>query len=152
PTSAEGPHVTHKGRCAFRRSRSVMIRDLLLSALPRGPMADIFVSYRRDDSQWPAGRINERLEAVFGPGRVFFATVTIPPGEDFPQVLGNRVGSCRVLLAVIGPRWLDILEARLGEPHDFVRIEIAEGLQRKVRVVPVLIDGAKPPPGARLPD
>jgi formylglycine-generating enzyme required for sulfatase activity len=115
-------------------------------------MADIFVSYRRDDSQWPAGRINERLEAVFGAGRVFFDTVTIRPGEDFHQVLGERVGSCRVLLAVIGPRWLDILEARLGEPNDFVRIEIAEGLQRKVRVIPVLIDGAKPPPAARLPD
>jgi len=115
-------------------------------------MTDIFVSYRRDDSQWPAGRINERLEAVFGTGRVFFDTVTIRPGEDFHQVLGNRVGACRVLLAVIGPRWLDILEARLGETNDFVRIEIAEGLQRKIRVIPVLIDGAKPPPAARLPD
>jgi formylglycine-generating enzyme required for sulfatase activity len=115
-------------------------------------MADIFVSYRRDDSQWPAGRINERLEAVFGAGQVFFDTVTIRPGEDFHQVLGDRVGLCRVLLAVIGSRWLDILEARLGEPNDFVRIEIAEGLQRKVRVIPVLIDGAKPPPATRLPD
>jgi hypothetical protein len=47
---------------------------------------------------------------------------------------------------VIGPRWLDILEARLSEPNDFVRIEIAEGLQRKVHVIAVLIDGAKPPP------
>jgi hypothetical protein len=115
-------------------------------------MTDIFVSYRRDDSQWSAGRINDRLEAVFGVGRVFFDTVTIRPGEDFHQVLGNRVGSCRVLFAVIGPRWLEILMARLGEPNDFVRIEIAEGLQRKVRVVPVLIDGAKPPPAVQLPD
>jgi formylglycine-generating enzyme required for sulfatase activity len=115
-------------------------------------MADIFVSYRRDDSQWSAGRINDRLEAAFGAGRVFFDTVTIRPGEDFHQVLGNRVGSCRVLLAVIGPRWLEILEARLGEDNDFVHIEISEGLQRKVRVIPVLIDGAKPPPAARLPD
>jgi formylglycine-generating enzyme required for sulfatase activity len=115
-------------------------------------MADIFVSYRRDDSQWSAGRINDRLEAVFGAERVFFDTVTIRPGEDFHQVLGNRVGSCRVLLAVVGPRWLDILESRLSEPNDFVRIEIAEGLQRQVRVIPVLIDGARPPPAARLPD
>ena len=117
-----------------------------------GSMADIFVSYRRDDSQWPAGRINERLEAVFGAGRVFFDTVTIRPGEDFHEVLGAKVGACRVLLAVIGPRWLDLLEGRLGVSSDFVRIEIAEGLRRKVRVIPVLIDGAKPPPEGRLPD
>jgi len=77
-------------------------------------MADIFVSYRRDDSQWSAGRINDRLEAVFGAGRVFFDTVTTKPGEDFHAVLGNRVGSCRVLLAAIGPRWLDILVSRCG--------------------------------------
>ena len=35
-------------------------------------MADIFVSYRRDDSQWSAGRINDNLAAVFGATRVFF--------------------------------------------------------------------------------
>jgi len=29
-------------------------------------------------------------------------------------------------LAVICPRWLDMLEARLSEPNDFVSIEIAE--------------------------
>jgi TIR domain len=110
------------------------------------------VSYRRDDSQRSAGRINDRLEAVFGAGRVFFDTVTIKPGEDFHAVLGNSVGSCRVLLAVIGPRWLDILVSQLSETNDFVRIEIAEALQRKVRVIPVLIDGAKPPPAAQLPD
>ena len=115
-------------------------------------MADIFVSYRRDDSQRSAGRINDRLEAVFGAGRVFFDTVTTKPGEDFHAVLGNRVGSCRVLLAVIGPRWLEILVSQLSETNDFVRIEIAEALQRKVRVIPVLIDGAKPPPAAQLPD
>ena len=67
-------------------------------------MADIFVSYRRDDSQWPAGRINERLEAVFGAGRVFFDTINIRPGDDFRKVLGAKVGACKVLLAVIGPR------------------------------------------------
>jgi len=115
-------------------------------------MADIFVSYRRDDSQWSAGRINDKLASEFGGHRVFFDTVTIEPGEDFVEVLGNKVGGCRVLLAVIGPNWLDMLERRLGEHNDFVRIEISEALKRGVRVVPVLIDGALPLPEARLPD
>jgi len=115
-------------------------------------MADIFVSYRRDDSQWSAGRINDRLASEFSVRRVFFDTVTIEPGEDFVEVLGNKVGGCRVLLAVIGPNWLDMLERRLSEHNDFVRIEISEALKRGVRVVPVLIDGALTLPEARLPD
>lgn len=115
-------------------------------------MADIFVSYRRDDSQHAAGRLNDRIEAAFGAGRVFFDTVAIQPGEDFVDVLGAKVGACRILIAVIGPRWLEILEGRLGEANDFVRIEIAEAMRRGVRVVPVVIDGAKLPPESRLPE
>jgi formylglycine-generating enzyme required for sulfatase activity len=114
-------------------------------------MADIFVCYRREDAQWSAGRINDKLAHAFGYDRVFFDTVTIQPGEDFVEVLGAKVGACRVLLAVIGPNWLDILDRRRGDDNDFVRIEIAEALRRKVRVVPVLIDGARPPPTERLP-
>jgi formylglycine-generating enzyme required for sulfatase activity len=114
-------------------------------------MADIFVCYRREDAQWSAGRINDKLVHAFGAHRVFFDTVTIRPGEDFVEVLGAMVGSCRVLLAVIGPHWLDILDRRLKDDNDFLRIEIAEALRRNVRVVPVLIDGAKSPPAERLP-
>jgi formylglycine-generating enzyme required for sulfatase activity len=114
-------------------------------------MADIFVCYRREDAQWSAGRVNDSLAQAFGHGRVFFDTVTIQPGEDFVEVLGAMVGDCRVLLAVIGPNWLDILDKRLGDDNDFVRIEIAEALRRNIRVVPVLIDGARPPPAERLP-
>jgi len=114
-------------------------------------MADIFVCYRREDAQWSAGRINDSLVHAFGHGRVFFDTVTIQPGEDFVEVLGAKVGGCRVLLAVIGPNWLDILDRRRGDDNDFVRVEIAEALRRNVRIVPVLIDGARPPPAERLP-
>jgi hypothetical protein len=114
-------------------------------------MADIFVCYRREDAQWSAGRINDSLVQAFGHRHVFFDTVTIRPGDDFVEVLGRMVGSCRVLLAVIGPNWLDILDRRLADDNDFVRIEIAEALRRNVCVVPVLIDGARPPPAERLP-
>ena len=116
-------------------------------------MADIFVSYRRDDSSWSAGRINDHLVAAFGADRVFFDILTIEPGADFHEVIGESVGRCRVLLAVIGPAWLRTLEERNGgEALDFVCIEIAEALRRGVRVVPLLIDGAKPPSEAMLPE
>jgi formylglycine-generating enzyme required for sulfatase activity len=115
-------------------------------------MADIFVCYRREDAQWSAGRINDKLVHAFGADRVFFDTITIKPGQDFVQVLGAKVGGCRVLLAIIGPNWLDIMDRTLGDDNDFVRIEIMEALERNVHIVPVLIDGARQPPADRLPE
>jgi hypothetical protein len=53
---------------------------------------------------------------------------TIPFGVDFRKHLNEAVGKCSVLLAVIGPRWLDSEQddgnRRQGDPTDFVRIEI----------------------------
>jgi hypothetical protein len=58
---------------------------------------------------------------------------------------------------VIGPQWADIRDAsgkrRLEDPKDFVRREVAAGLQRKdVRVIPVLVSGAQMPRPETLPD
>src|SRR4051794_28780678 len=34
---------------------------------------------------------------------------------------------------------------RLDDPHDLTRLEIAHALQRNIRVIPVLVDGASMP-------
>jgi len=122
-------------------------------------MADaesIFLNYRRDQSEWPTGRLHDRLVEVFGRGRIFTDIDSIPPGQDFTEVLEAAVGSCRVLLAVIGRDWTKALDEggrrRLENPHDWVRIEIESALRRPgVRVIPVLIDGAAMPQAAELP-
>jgi hypothetical protein len=66
------------------------------------------------------------------------------------------VGSCDVLIAVIGKRWLTSSEGegnrRLDNPDDFVRLEVATALKRNIRVIPVLVDGASMPPARDLPD
>jgi hypothetical protein len=58
-----------------------------------------------------------------------------PPGRNFVDVLREEVAKCGVLIAVIGPDWLDARDKdgnrRLDNPNDFVRIEIATALQRK---------------------
>ena len=65
------------------------------------------------------------------------------------------VGSCAVLLAVIGVGWLTATgedgRRRLDDPGDFVRLEIEAALARDVRVIPVLVDGARMPRAADLP-
>src|ERR1041384_8198954 len=88
----------------------------------------IFVSYRRDDTSGHAGRLADRLVEHFGRDRIFMEIDTIEPGEDFVTVIENAVGSCEVLIAIIGRNWLSSPGAttgRLENPNDFVRLEIA---------------------------
>ena len=79
----------------------------------------------------------------------------IPLGVNFATVLRNEVAKCEVLLAVIGPHWLDARDEagtrRLDDPQDFVRIEIGAALHRNIPVIPILLDGAKVPKANQLP-
>jgi hypothetical protein len=62
-------------------------------------------------------------------------------------VIAAAVTSCDALLALIGPQWL----AAAAGPNDFVRVEIESALTRGIRVIPVLVDGARMPTAAELP-
>jgi len=122
-------------------------------------MADtnsIFLNYRREESEWVAGRLHDRLAAAFGMDRVFTDVDNIGPGQDFTTVLEAAVGSCRVLLAIIGRSWTNALDEagrrRLENPHDWVRVEIESALRRAgVLVIPVLTDNAPMPQANELP-
>lgn len=113
----------------------------------------IFVSYRREDSAGHAGRLFDRLVEHFGRDRIFMDIDTIEPGEDFVSVIENAVGSCDVLIAVIGRSWLSPNgSGRLDRPTDFVRLEIATALRREIRVIPVLVQRASLPKPQELPE
>ena len=98
-------------------------------------MGGIFISYRREDSELYAGRLRDTLSHHFGAEQVFRDIDTIDPGELFPRVIEQAVGSCDALLAVIGPTWLAVRDEaarrRLDNPNDYVRLEIAAALGRK---------------------
>ena len=117
-------------------------------------MKGIFISYRREDTAGYAGRLYDRLAAHFGPDRVFMDVEGIEPGVDFVDALERAVGSCEVLIVLIGKDWLVADGAgkrRLDDPGDFVRIETAAALARNIRVVPVLVDDAEMPRANQLP-
>jgi hypothetical protein len=71
-------------------------------------MTKIFISYRREDSSGWTGRIYDRLADYFGEANVFMDVTGIEPGLDFVEAINEAVGSCDVLLAVIGPGWLKV--------------------------------------------
>jgi hypothetical protein len=116
----------------------------------------IFLSYRREDSAGQAGRVSDRLVREFGDGCLFMDVSGIPLGVDFVKRLTEEVASCDVLLAMIGPRWIDIRDEngdrRLDNPDDFVRIEIRAALQRAIPLIPILLDGTKIPKANLLPE
>ena len=114
-------------------------------------MTKIFISYRRDDSAYVAQRIYKELIDHFGSESVIFDVDTIPFGTDFRKYLNNEVGKCDIFLTVIGNQWMDILEQRLNEPNDFVRIEVQAALEREIPVVPVLVGKASVPIEKNLP-
>ena len=116
----------------------------------------IFISYRRDDSRGYAGRLQGDLSRRYTDEHVF-RDVEIPPGADFGEYITSLVDKCNVVLAIIGPGWLDARdregERRLDDPDDWVRLEIERALARDgVEVIPVLVDGARLPPREELPE
>jgi hypothetical protein len=119
-------------------------------------MRAIFISYRRDDSEGQAGRLYDDLIRQFGEGSVFMDVAAIEPGFDFRKVIDESVSSCGVLLALIGPAWLDAKDEtgrrRLDDALDFVRLETAAALKRDIPVVPVLVAKARMPRAEQLPD
>ncbi len=118
-------------------------------------MADIFLSYRRDDTRSATGRLGDGLQSAFGPDQVFRDLDAIRPGEDFETALARAIGGARVMLAMVGPRWTNLSDAggrpRLHDPQDVVRREIEAALQAGLPVIPILVEGARMPEASSLP-
>jgi hypothetical protein len=96
------------------------------------------------------------LSQRYGEEKVFM-DLAIEPGVDIVDAIKRAVGSCAVLLAVIGRYWLTMTDAntgmrRLDNSNDFVHMEISTALQRNIRVIPVLVHRAQMPTEHALPD
>ena len=123
--------------------------------MPGPSSRGIFLSYRRDDAGPYARLLKSELNARFPDAPVFMDLDSIEPGLDFAAVIAEAVGSCAVLVALIGHRWATITDEvgrrRLEDPDDFVRFEVQAALERAVRVIPVLVDGVRPLRQQQLP-
>jgi hypothetical protein len=115
----------------------------------------VFISYRRDDAAGYARAIAEQLTQAFGADRIFMDVEDIVAGHAFDDVITRAVGEAQVLLVLIGKRWRgerDGMAARIDDPTDLVRREVAIALAQGVQVIPVLLDGAAMPSPAVLPE
>ena len=77
----------------------------------------------------------QRVVEVFSKESIFKDFNTIEPGEDFVVTIKKALEQCDVLLVIIGKSWLNMKDqkglARLNDPDDFVRIEIATALKKE---------------------
>ena len=115
----------------------------------------IFISYRRSDAAGYAFALHRDLCRRFASGAIFFDRQSIESGDTFRERLRDAVTECRVVLALIGPEWLQVQNddgmRRLEDPKDFVRQEISQALRLDKKVIPVLFDDKPPPLKKDLP-
>lgn len=116
----------------------------------------IFISYRRDDSSGYTQALFAELRRRFGNDRIFLDVSDIKGGDDFVDAIEQAGFQTRVLLAIIGAKWLSATDKdgtrRLDNPDDYVRREIATALSRGIRVIPVLVNDAEIPETELLPE
>lgn len=115
----------------------------------------IFISYRRSDSSGYVGRIREAFARKFKKRDVFL-DLEIGPGTNFVDAIHRALSTSSLLLVIIGPEWLRALDAdgrsRLSDPEDYVRFEIQAAIRQGLRVIPVLVGGARMPSPDELPE
>lgn len=115
---------------------------------------NVFLSYRRGDTQHFTGRLAEKLRNTRGIARVFLDVDSIAAGEDFESRIRAALAESAVCLVIIGPDWLGMTPdapARIVADDDFVRLEARVVLDSDCRILPVLADGAQMPLPAQLP-
>jgi tetratricopeptide (TPR) repeat protein len=115
----------------------------------------VFINYCGEDSYSYGALLYAELSRCFGPALVFLDSESIPGGADFVDQLLDQVRHARVVLAVIGSRWLTASGPkgrRIDDPADWIRRELTEAFAAGVRVIPVLTDDADMPTVADLPE
>jgi len=119
-------------------------------------MPGVFINYRRSDDPSVVHAILAYLERSLPPQEIFLDVEGIAPGDNFERIIDERLEHCYVLLAIIGPSWLEVTDRegrrRLELADDFVRREIARALELRKTVLPVLVRDASMPPSNRLPE
>jgi hypoxanthine phosphoribosyltransferase len=117
----------------------------------------VFVSYRRQDAAAEASLLAVLLRQRFGRRTVFLDTSTIAAGDRWPGRLLDALADSDVVLAVIGQSYLTTGKAgyglpRIFGPDDWVRLELAEAIRLRKRIIPVLVNRATMPFREQLPD
>lgn len=105
----------------------------------------IFISYRRADSAPHALAMKMELEGRLRAAQVFVDTQQIQGGDRWSREIEVALRAAKIVMPIIGRDWAGRSAEgarRIDDPDDWVRKEIALGLELKSQAfLPVLIDG-----------
>jgi uncharacterized protein YgiM (DUF1202 family) len=119
-------------------------------------MPRIFISHRWDDhaATSTTSILYDQLVEFFGEDDILMDAGDVPMTAKYCAELEHEVGSCDILLVVIGPRWIDSAypdgTRRLDDPDDYVHIEIVTALHRSSMQIFLVLVGQTPMPN--VPD
>lgn len=117
-------------------------------------MSQLFVSYRRSDTEIAAGRLARDLRICFGDDAVFRDKESIGAGADWSEAIRGSLKRQGVALVLIGERWLERASdgsRRIDDPEDVHRREIASALE-SCHVIPILVGQARMAKEDELPE
>ena len=109
----------------------------------------IFISYRRDDTRDAADQIYASLQQLLGASVVFKDQQDTKLGTSFPSVLEASIKNSRIFLLLIGPQWHLLLKTVSGQ-IDWVITELELAVNLKLKIIPVLVNGASMPDFEKL--
>ena len=110
-----------------------------------GAAPEVFLSYRRSDTQELTESLSSRLRDDLGSRNVFRDVDDLIAGQQWAEVLATRIDDSDALLAVVGPAWEGREpdgSRRIDREDDPVRVEVTKALADDARAVPipVLVD------------
>ncbi len=113
----------------------------------------IFINYRRADNTDFVERIRDWFVLRYGRESVFMDFDNIPPFTKFADFIRETVADCDVLVAIIGPAWMQMLQEKISQhdEEDYVQVEIKLALEQKKLIAPICIKGAPVPKTLHLP-
>ena len=111
----------------------------------------IFISYRRFDEKFFVEQMCDRFESRYGEENVFMDR-KIPPFAHFEKRIIEEVDKSDVLVAVIGPQWLNLLKRKSeSDEPDLLVMEIERALDKGKMIAPICIKNAPVPKKECLP-
>jgi serine/threonine protein kinase len=117
----------------------------------------IFFSYRREDSKEAANWLFEKLREKFGDNVLFMDTGSIEAGDIWNDEIKTKLEETEIVLVIIGKEWLtkdsnEFGMRRIDNDNDWVRKEVETAIKNNKIIIPILLNDAKMPPSAALPD
>lgn len=118
-------------------------------------LTKVFLSYRIAESAYVVKEISRRMAQRIGRDNVFRDDDSVQLGTPYSRKVLRALEQCDLLVAVIGPFWLEVADSEgnryLDDDGDWVRLELRKAFEQGTPVIPVLLDDAELPPPDRLP-